>query len=766
MKILEDVVSYLKEKIESTNANNEKANTGARLLKVRGNPEDLRDQVSKIFETISHFILTDSTTNPAGSAKLTNVSFKIGEEINRYLKIEPIQWLDQVRIGDLFIEGFYNCKYLDIHYERRRNSSYLISSTRKMNELLHFDQMLERIRLDYTSQVRPENISRMMQREGSLKHPVIKGKKDYDPIDTDSLYVRSINKLQQTSWRINRRVFNAILSDPPSDVPILDNDAKEEKRKSKVLEHKFITAKAERMKDWDVFYQYMDADYRGRLYYKEPFLNYQGTDKARGMMKFAQGKPLVKENLKWLAIHTSCSFNMSYGINEIPEWCEADYYAYLQKEGLDNISVDKMTLRDREEWTYQYMQEILDAGKDGHLSNEAEKRYSFLACCIEWYDYNEAHSRGQLYMSHLPIPIDGSNNGWQHLGAISKDTHTGSLVGLVPVEIQKDFYVQTAKELKNLCKDDRLKKILHDMPMKKIRKGISKRGSMTRAYSAGAKKIAENMYFDCKAEDYHITYGITVDDCTKFAKLLIKAINNVCTGPLRTMEYLQQLAMYELGTYDRVEEDGETPADRSKIKRISEIYKLPKEERTDEILEELSELVKYRDTLEPILVRGNGKDRITWTTPSGFPVVYTKFRQATKKGVSTIAGYNNGSANRPSQIGHSANVPTRFPEVRGFICGISPNIIHSLDASHMAMVIDRWNGEFGAVHDSFSAHACDIDKLVKLTKETFIEMYDTPSFYNYLENEIVSDKRYLDVPRPDLGDLEVKEVTDSDYFFA
>ena len=112
-------------------------------------------------------------------------------------------------------------------------------------------------------------------------------------------------------------------------------------------------------------------------------------------------------------------------------------------------------------------------------------------------------------MTHLPIPIDGSNNGWQHLGSISKDVQTGDLVGLIPIEIPKDFYVQTAKELISLTKDERLCSILNSMPMKHIRKGITKRGSMTRAYSAGAGKIAENMFFDCKAEDYHTTYGIT-----------------------------------------------------------------------------------------------------------------------------------------------------------------------------------------------------------------------------------------------------------------
>ena len=80
------------------------------------------------------------------------------------------------------------------------------------------------------------------------------------------------------------------------------------------------------------------------------------------------------------------------------------------------------------------------------------------------------------------------------------------------------------------------------MPMKHIRKGISKRGSMTRAYSAGAAKIGENMWFDCRTEDFHDIYDITEEQCMSLAKILIKAINEVCPGPLKTMGYLQNLA--------------------------------------------------------------------------------------------------------------------------------------------------------------------------------------------------------------------------------
>ena len=116
---------------------------------------------------------------------------------------------------------------------------------------------------------------------------------------------------------------------------------------------------------------------------------------------------------------------------------------------------------DRIEWTNQYMTEIKDAGKHQQFSSEAEKKVSFLAACVEWYEFDCAFKDNRIHMTSLPIPIDGSNNGWQHLGAISKDEQTGDLVGLIPGEIQKDFYVQTAKEMINICKDDRLNLYWH-----------------------------------------------------------------------------------------------------------------------------------------------------------------------------------------------------------------------------------------------------------------------------------------------------------------
>ena len=45
--------------------------------------------------------------------------------------------------------------------------------------------------------------------------------------------------------------------------------------------------------------------------------------------------------------------------------------------------------------------------------------------------------------------------------------------------------------------------------MKLIRKGISKRGSMTRAYDAGARKIGEIIYQDCYDAGITSVYDIS-----------------------------------------------------------------------------------------------------------------------------------------------------------------------------------------------------------------------------------------------------------------
>lgn len=73
---------------------------------------------------------------------------------------------------------------------------------------------------------------------------------------------------------------------------------------------------------------------------------------------------------------------------------------------------------------------------------------------------------------------------------------------------------------------------------------------------------------------------------------------------------------------------------------------------------------------------------------------------------------------------------------------------------------------FASVHDSFWSHACDIETLNKILREEFVNLYSQPLLENLLRDFKVS---YPDLQFPDIperGNLDLKEVLNSTYFFS
>ena len=84
----------------------------------------------------------------------------------------------------------------------------------------------------------------------------------------------------------------------------------------------------------------------------------------------------------------------------------------------------------------------------------------------------------------------------------------------------------------------------------------------------------------------------------------------------------------------------------------------------------------------------------------------------------------------------------------------------------MSRVIAAWGEDFGAVHDSFSVHACDVDELLQLIKDKFIEIYSYSNFFDVIEGMLVTNPDNFNHDQPGLGSLDIREVNKSDYFFA
>jgi DNA-directed RNA polymerase len=150
-----------------------------------------------------------------------------------------------------------------------------------------------------------------------------------------------------------------------------------------------------------------------------------------------------------------------------------------------------------------------------------------------------------------------------------------------------------------------------------------------------------------------------------------------------------------------------------------------------------------------------------WETPSGF-VVHHYYPEWKSRQVKTfIDGKEVKPRIREEQEGSISSY-----EVAN---GISANLIHSLDASHLVATVNRM-AERGitdmvTIHDSFGVHACHVGVLYETLRETFIELYEEYDPINGLVKRAIKDGIQIPIP-PLKGSYEVSEVSDSVYFFT
>ncbi|KAL0013441.1 hypothetical protein SO802_000510 [Lithocarpus litseifolius] len=95
-------------------------------------------------------------------------------------------------------------------------------------------------------------------------------------------------------------------------------------------------------------------------------------------------------------------------------------------------------------------------------------------------------------------------------------------------------------------------------------------------------------------------------------------------------------------------------------------------------------------------------------------------------------------------------------DVRKQRTAFPPNFVHSLDGTHMMMtaVACRDAGlRFAGVHNSFWTHACDVDKMNRILREKFVELYSKPILENVLRPSVEAQnlRTYAEVVQASYG---------------
>ena len=337
--------------------------------------------------------------------------------------------------------------------------------------------------------------------------------------------LQALNRAQQVPYRLNETVLvvarelmtqrqsvGKFKVSEPLEVPPYtgDPDSEEElkawKRESTrlhdenalLIQKNFQTREvlhvAEKVKGQDFWLPWF-FDFRGRMYPKAWPSFVQGTDFDKSLIQFAEAGPVVPY---WLAFQVATTWGLT-----------------------------KATMEERQKWVEENLSLIYEVGDDPLSSitlwEAADEPWQFMAACIE---YTECVRDGRR-TSSLPIGVDATCSGIQHLAALTQDRSAASLVNVLPTERPADAYKVVAEKANSLLPEG--------SPV--LNRGHVKRVVMTLPY--GLTRHSARDYL--REEVPKDTMGeLTLSELT--TAVFCEAIPAVLPGPCAVMANLKAMA--------------------------------------------------------------------------------------------------------------------------------------------------------------------------------------------------------------------------------
>jgi DNA-directed RNA polymerase len=255
-------------------------------------------------------------------------------------------------------------------------------------------------------------------------------------------------------------------------------------------------------------------DFRMRFYPMVQGLHPQCDDAGKSLLEFADGQPLGERGLHWLAVRLANTYGQ-----------------------------DKLPLKQRVEWVKDHHREIIDSANDPldgqrFWADTDEEPWGFLATAREWAAAHVLTDPGD-YVSHLPVQLDGSCNGLQHLSAMGRDPIGAVATNVAANTERQDIYAQIAAVVSRLVSDDAVagNPLAHQW-VGRIGRKVVKRSVMTTPYGVTDRGIAEQLMQDGHTEG--------MDERAKAATYLkdriVVALDETVVSAKSIMTWVQELA--------------------------------------------------------------------------------------------------------------------------------------------------------------------------------------------------------------------------------
>jgi DNA-directed RNA polymerase, mitochondrial len=372
--------------------------------------------------------------------------------------------------------------------------------------------------------------------------------------------------------------------------------------------------------------------------------------------------------------------------------------------------VDKMGFSGRVEFSESKRREMIESARDPAGTTfwrEAEKPWQFLAACMAIEDPEAA--------AHLPLQQDASCNGLQHYAALGRDLDGARSTNLV--------------------------RGIQDVPADLYSDVLTIATAIVRADSINGEGVIS---LKRKA-------GIVTREIKTLASIILPFMaRKIVKQPVMTSVYGVTRSGAKIQIGGQLAEVGFPKDDLS---HASSYLAMVVERALAGVCRAASDLMAWiRRCARTIALAGH---ELAWTSPIGLPVVQDARIWRTVK-IETILGCLTLATD-------DEDVPI---DVRRQINSSAPNIVHSIDSSHMFMVTSacRKRGiDSAAIHDCFASHLAHGDEVGSIYRRTFVELHTTPILADILAGwrDMYPDLELPDLPPP--GEFDIRDVLHAPY---
>lgn len=358
---------------------------------------------------------------------------------------------------------------------------------------------------------------------------------------------------------------------------------------------------------------------------------------------------------------------------------------WLKIQVANMYGCDKVSNDERVQFVESHMEEVKESARDPMNSNwwkSGDNPFQTLAACFEVAEAMSMNNPEE-YESRIPVNQDGSCNGLQHYAALGGDVEGAQQVNMVKgSERPQDVYGEVSK-------------IVKELTLKEAEEGNEIANELKDVIT---RKVVKQPVMTS-------VYGVTKYGATDQVYSQLEKIPNL--DPKKRMKHAAYIVQKIFIARERLFSGA------TKLQHWLEVC-------TERICRSFRWDLNRRDPDTHIT-------SMIWTTPLGLPVVQP-YRNARLINVST-------------KLQHVALInPYEVAPIDTFRQknGIAPNFIHSLDSTHLFMTAIRAprSMTFAAVHDSYWTHACDVDKLAQILRQSFVQLYHTRDVIQDLYQEL------------------------------